>query len=221
MRFHLSKNRSNFKATYQSGLASQIFLPLNIGRYVGADNTSSLFKSRSNTDSVNLAEWITNQITLDNITFSSLSTTGDVATSGNLTFTETVTTPATSSSLAIKSVQVVHTTDGGALTEVIPVNIPDGAVILGASILVSTALGFTTGTEVTPTWTNSTQQIGSTTLAAKNSKVTAMYDANAESAIATGTPETITLTANAGTIDSGEVVVTAYYMELTDLTDVA
>ena len=215
MRYHLSKNRSNFKAAYQAGLASQIFLPLNIGRYVGADNTSSLFKNRPNTDSVNLAEWITNQITLENVTFSS------VATSGDVTLTETVTTPATSSSLAIKSKQVVHTTDGGALTEVVPIDIPDGAVLLGASIIVSTVLGFTTGTEVTPTWTNSTQQIGSTTLAAKNSKVTAMYDANAASAIATGTPETITLTANAGTIDSGEVVVTAYYMELTDLTDVA
>lgn len=146
---------------------------------------------------------------------------GDTTTDGDLTFTETVASPATSASLAIKSKQLVHTVTGGALTEEIPINIPDGSVLLGASILVSTALAFTTGTEATPTWTNSTQQIGSTTLAAKNSKVTAAYNANGASAIATGTPETITLTADAGTIDSGVVVVTAWYMEITGLTDVA
>lgn len=159
-------------------------------------------------------------ITVDTDAFTVTDTTGSIGTKGDLTFTETVTSPATSATYKVVGKQLVHTVSGGA-TEVIPINIPVGARIIGAQIIVSTVLAFTTGTEVTPTWTASTQQIGSTTLAAKNSKVTALYDQNAESAIVSGAVETITLTADAGTVDSGVVVVTAWYEELTDLTDVA
>lgn len=74
MRFLLGNNRSDFKSKYQAGLASQIYVPLNSGRYVGTDNTSNLFKNRPNTDSINLADWITNQITLGNITFTDANT---------------------------------------------------------------------------------------------------------------------------------------------------
>lgn len=145
----------------------------------------------------------------------------DVTLSEDLVFTETVSSPATSSTMTLVQKQLVHTVEQGA-TEVLPINVPDGSLIMSAEILVSTALAFTTGTAVTATWTNSTQQIGGTdALAAKNSKVTAFYNANAESAIATGTPETITLTADAGTVDSGVVVVIVRYWTLSGIADVA
>lgn len=66
MKYLLPNNRSKFNQNYNSGLSSSIYLPLNIGRYVGPDNTS-LFKTKPDNDSVNLAEWITNQIALGNI----------------------------------------------------------------------------------------------------------------------------------------------------------
>lgn len=68
MIFQLPNNRANFKRKYQSGLSSEIWIPLNSGRYVGADNQSSIFKNRPDTDSIKLTDWITNQITLGNIT---------------------------------------------------------------------------------------------------------------------------------------------------------
>ena len=146
---------------------------------------------------------------------------GSTVVSEDLAFTETVANPATSSTMTLVQKQLVHTVEQGA-TEVLPIDVPDDALIVSAEILVSTALAFTTGTAVTATWTNSTQQIGGTdALAAKNSKVSAFYDANAESAIATGTPETITLTADAGTVDSGEVVVIVRYWTLSGIADVA
>lgn len=70
MRYFLSENRSNFKQTYQAGLASQIYVPLNSGSYVGPDNQSSIFKNRPSTDSIKLVDWIANQIALGNITVS-------------------------------------------------------------------------------------------------------------------------------------------------------
>lgn len=48
-----------------------------------------------------------------------------------------------------------------------------------------------------------------------------MYNVNADVAIAGGTPETITLTADAGTVDDGTVIATVWYMELAELADVA
>lgn len=145
----------------------------------------------------------------------------DVALNENLEFTETVTSPATSSTLTLVQKQLVHSITQGA-TDEIEIDVPDGALLFSAELLVSVALTFTTGTAVTASWTNSTQQIGGTdALAAKNSKVTAFYNANAESAIAGGTPETITLTADAGTVDDGEVVVIVRYWTLSGIADVA
>lgn len=67
MKYLLSTNRGNFNRNYRSGLSSNIYIPLNAGRYVGSDNQSSIFKSRPDTDSIKLTDWITNQITLGNI----------------------------------------------------------------------------------------------------------------------------------------------------------
>lgn len=67
MKYLLPNNRAAFNATYKAGLSSSIYIPLNAGRYVGPENNNSLFKNKPDTDSVNLADWITNQITLGNI----------------------------------------------------------------------------------------------------------------------------------------------------------
>lgn len=209
MRFHLQENRANFKNKYQSGLASQIWVPLNAGRYVGTDNQSGLFKNRPDTDSIKLTDWVSNQITLGNVTFSSLNTPGD------LTFTETVDAYETNSSLALKSITVTHEISGGA-TEEIPVNVPVGALLKGASIIAATDLAFTTGTEVDVTLTTEGSTIASA-VASKNDKGSIMVVPS----LVAGTPETITLTADAGTVDSGTVIATIWYEEVSDYTDIA
>lgn len=68
MKYLLPNNRGTFNSTYNAGLSSSIYIPLNSGRYVGPDNNSSLFKTKPDNNSVNLADWITAQIGLGNIT---------------------------------------------------------------------------------------------------------------------------------------------------------
>lgn len=66
--FYLGNNRSTYNQNYKAGLASQIWVPLNAGRYVGTDsNNTGLFKNRPNTDSIKLVDWISNQVNLGNI----------------------------------------------------------------------------------------------------------------------------------------------------------
>lgn len=68
MKYLLPNNRGAFNSAYNAGLSSSIYIPLNSGRYVGPDNNSSLFKTKPDNNSVNLADWITAQIGLGNIT---------------------------------------------------------------------------------------------------------------------------------------------------------
>lgn len=222
MRFLLQNNRSEFRNRYQSGLASQIWVPLNAGRYIGADNQSSVFKNRPDTDSIKLTDWITNQITLENITFTGdLDFDGNIQTTGDLTFTEVVASPSTSATYTIKSKTVVHTTTAAA-TNTIATQIPIGAKILGASVIVTTDLVFAGGgADAELTWATSGQVVG-TALASQNDKSSAFFDENVDSAIVTGSAEDMTLTPDAGTLDAaGVLVVTVWYAELTDPTDVA
>lgn len=146
-----------------------------------------------------------------------------ISTTGDVTMFESVAAPATSSSYSIKSKSIVHTCTAAA-TNVIAINIPVGAKLIGAQILVSTLMVLAGG-GVTweATWTAATQTIGGAgQLLTKNTKVKALFDANGASPIVAGAVETITITPNAGTIDVGGVlVVTAWYEELTDLTNVA
>lgn len=139
---------------------------------------------------------------------------------GDLTFTEGVLSPATSSTYSVKSKQVVHTCTAAA-TNVIAINIPVGARIIGASAVVSTALVFAGGgASATLAWTTSGGNVA-TSLAAKNTKGSALWNTTVNPVVS-GSDKTMTLTPNAGTIDvGGVIVVTAWYEELTDLTDVA
>lgn len=238
MQAFLKENTTKVAAIKQP-LPIELRIPLNAGRITGVKGRKSqtvggFSAAIPNEDSVKLTEWLNYKADRGDLTSfivstgtaaqsitGTLSISDDVTLSEDLAFTETVASPATSSTMTLVQKQLVHTISGGA-TEVIPINVPDGSLIMSAEILVSTALTFTTGTAVTATWTNSTQQIGGTgALAAKNSKVGELYDANGNSAIATGTPETITLTADAGTVDSGEVVVIVRYWTISGIADVA
>lgn len=242
MQAFLKENIAKLDAIKKS-LPIELRIPVNAGRTTGVKGRKALSvggfsAALPSEDSIKLTEWLNYKADRGDLT-SFVATTGTQSIAGNKTFsgtvavgddvtlsedlalTEAVASPATSSTMTLVQKQLVHTVTGGA-TEVVPINVPDGSLIMSAEILVSDVLTFTTGTAVTATWTNSTQQIGGTgALAAKNSKVGELYDANAQSAIATGTPETITLTADAGTVDAGEVVVIVRYWTISGITDVA
>lgn len=141
----------------------------------------------------------------------------------DLSMTESVTSPATSAGYTVKGKSVVHTCTAAA-TNTIAIDIPVGAKILGAQAIVSTALVFAGGgVSADLTWATSGQTVAAT-LAAKNTKGKAIFDVNdsTDKDIVSGSVEKMTLTPDAGTINvGGVVVVTAWYAELTDLTDVA
>lgn len=231
MRFHLETNRSNFKQRFQGGLSSEIWVPLNAGRYVGNDAQNTLFKNHPSTDSIKLTDWITSQLSLGNITVSTGSenlvvggdaeVTGDIIGGGDIVITETVTTPATSATYSIKTAQIVHTTTAAA-TNTIDIDVPIGAKLIGASVIVTEDLVFAGGgVSAELTWTTSGQVIG-TALASQNDKASAFFDENADAAIVAGSVETMTLTPDAGTLGAaGELTIMAVYAELTDFSDVA
>lgn len=107
----------------------------------------------------------------------------------------------------------------GGGTEVIPVAVPEGVVLVAAQIRNDTILTATTGVSYSAAYsTGASQAISSGTDFTKNTKVSTAFDVNAATPITTGTTD-ITLTPNAGTLDTGTVTAVVYYYELTDLTD--
>lgn len=121
------------------------------------------------------------------------------------------------------TVQTAYATSGtltGA-TDTIDVGVPVGAVLLGASLCVVTAVVDDAGDD---TWSSAysggaTQGIWSGSAAAQNTKVDTFFDANAATAITSGTTQ-ITLTPNGGNFTAGEIKAVVYYLELTSLDDV-
>jgi len=103
MRYLLPNNRSTFNSTYKAGLSSKIYIPLNNGRSVGPDNQFGLFKTKPDTDSVNLAEWINTQSSLGNINSGIYSGDGSIPVGGttvsgdtlNINLTDTITNKVT------------------------------------------------------------------------------------------------------------------------------
>lgn len=143
---------------------------------------------------------------------------------GDLTLTEKVTSPATTSGTFTRKAVSASVTTTAANTAVIPVNVPVGAKLVGAQLIVTEAISYTgDSTAFQATWTASTQNIGGATTGTKNDTATSLYNENAQSAIVSGSVETITLTANntGGFSAGGIVVAVAWYDELSDLTDVA
>lgn len=152
---------------------------------------------------------------------SDLAVAGDVSATGDLVFAEAVTSPVTSGTYSIIGKSIVHTCTAAA-TNVIAINIPIGARLIGAQIIVSTLMVLAGGGVTwSAAWTAAGQSLGSGLALTKNTKTKALFAYNAASPIVAGAVETITITPNVGTIDVGGVlVVTAWYEELGALVDV-
>lgn len=119
--------------------------------------------------------------------------------------------------LNIKSISASIAFSGGA-TEVIPVQVPAGVKIIGCQLRNDTILTATTGVSYSAAYsTGSTQAIGSGIGFTKNAKTNTFFDANADTDITTALTD-VTLTPNAGTLDTGTVVAVVYYYELTTMT---
>lgn len=122
--------------------------------------------------------------------------------------------------LTLKSKSAIKALTGGA-TEVIPVQVPAGAVIVACQLRNNTIVTATTGVTYSAAYsTGATQTISTGTAYTKNTKVNTLFDTNAATAITTGATD-VTLTPDAGTLDTGTVEATVYYYELTAMTDAA
>lgn len=122
--------------------------------------------------------------------------------------------------LALKYISASKAFAGGA-TEVIPVQVPTGAILVTALLRNDTTLVGAGAASYSAAYsTGSTQAISSGTNFVKNTKVTTPFDANAATAITSAATD-ITLTPNAGTLDTGTVTAVVYYYEPTALTDAA
>lgn len=120
--------------------------------------------------------------------------------------------------LTLKSKAASVTCAGGA-TEIISVQVPSGAILLGCQLRNDTIIvGAGAATYSAAYSTGSTQAISAGTSFAKNTKVDKFFNANGNTAITTGATD-VTLTPNAGTLDTGTVVAVVYYWELTSLTN--
>lgn len=122
--------------------------------------------------------------------------------------------------LALKSITASKVMAGGG-TEVIAVQVPAGALLVAAQLRNDTTIvGAGAATYSAAYSTGSTQAISSGTSFADNTKVNKFFDVNAATAITSGATD-ITLTPNAGTLDTGTVTAVVYYYELTSMTDAA
>ena len=125
--------------------------------------------------------------------------------------------------LALKYKTASKAVAGGA-TEVIPVQVPSGAILVGALLRNDTVIvGAGAATYSAAYSTGATQAISTGTAFTKNTKVSTFFNvqgAGEATNITSGLTD-ITLTPNAGTLDTGTVTAVVYYYELTALTDAA
>jgi hypothetical protein len=122
--------------------------------------------------------------------------------------------------LALKSKSASKAFAGGG-TEVIPTQVPSGARIIGCQLRNDTTLVATTGVSYSAAYsTGSTQAIASGVDYVKNTKTNTMFNTNGATDITSAATD-ITLTPNAGTLDTGTVVAVVYYYELTTMSSAA
>jgi hypothetical protein len=106
-------------------------------------------------------------------------------------------------------------------TDTIEVNIPIGAILVGVSLRVDVLVSDDGGND---TWSaewndgGSLQAIAAGAAAAKNTKIDAMHDDNANTPLCDAETD-IVLTPNGGSFDAGEITAVAYYWALTSLDD--
>lgn len=125
--------------------------------------------------------------------------------------------------LALKYKSASKTFAGGA-TEVIPVQVPAGAILIAALLRNDTTLVGAGAASYSAAYsTGATQAISSGTDFVKNTKVTTPFvvQGGGEATNITSGTTDITLTPNAGTLDTGTVTAVVYYYELTALTSAA
>lgn len=123
-------------------------------------------------------------------------------------------------SLTLKSITASIVLSGGA-TEVIPVQVPSGAKIVAAQLRNDTIIVGAGATSYSAAYsTGATQAISAGTAFTKNAKESTFFDSYTEIDVTTDLTD-ITLTPNAGTLDTGTVTAVVYYYELTDLTSAA
>src|SRR3990172_2673825 len=122
--------------------------------------------------------------------------------------------------MTLKSKAATKVFAGGA-TEVIAVQVPSGALIVSCQLRNNTILiGAGAATYSAAYSTGATQAISAGTAFAKNTKVNTFFNVNAATAITTGLTD-VTLTPDAGTLDTGTVEAVVYYYELTSMTNAA
>lgn len=120
--------------------------------------------------------------------------------------------------LQLKSISASRIMSGGA-TEVISINVPSGSLIIASQLRNDTIISGVEATTYSATYsTGSTQAISSGISFAKNTKINKFFNVNSDTAITTGTTN-ITLTPNAGTLNTGTITAIVYYYELTIMTN--
>lgn len=126
----------------------------------------------------------------------------------------------TTGGLKVVTVEATATLSGSSTD--IAVNIPSGAIILGTQLRVDTAV--TSGDGAT-SWagaykTGATQAITTGQAFTKNTKVNKLFDANAATAIASGTT-VIAITPDSHTFSGGVIRAISYYLTFTTMADAA
>jgi hypothetical protein len=125
--------------------------------------------------------------------------------------------------LKLKTVTGTVECDGGA-TEVITLSIPSGAMITGAQLRNNTLLTATTGVSYSAAYSGgATQSIGTGIAFTKNTKTSTFFtvQGSGEATNITSATTNITLTPNAGTLDTGTVEAVVYYWQFDTPSSVA
>lgn len=165
----------------------------------------------------NLQKVITNLLTGDTVISGNTEFSGSPVVAGVLNAQSDVRTEATLSegtgALVLKKAVAAKEFEGGA-TEVIPVAVPSGAMIVGAQLRNNTLLTATTGVSYSAAYSGgATQSIGSGLAFTKNTKTSTFFtvQGSGEATNITSNTTNITLTPNAGTLDTGTVEAVVYY----------
>lgn len=175
----------------------------------------------------NLQKVITNLLTGDTVISGDTEFSGSPVVAGVLNAQSDIRSEATLSegtgALVLKKAVAVKAFAGGA-TEVIPVAVPSGAMIVGAQLRNNTILTATTGVSYSAAYSGgATQSIGSGLAFTKNTKTNTFFtvQGSGEATNITSNTTNITLTPNAGTLDTGTVEAVVYYWAFETTTSAA
>lgn len=147
----------------------------------------------------------------------------DVTIEGSLSTTNSSVYNSNGGKLTLQTVTASKAFAGGA-TEVITLGIPANCILVAAQLRNDTILTATTGVSYSAAYSGgATQSIGSGIAFTKNTKTNTFFtvQGSGEATNITSNTTNITLTPNAGTLDTGTVTAVVYYYQLTTLDSVA